>query len=263
MTLFDRHEPGTFCWMELMTTDSAITKKFYGDLLGWTYKDDDLGDGRTYTTALLDGKIVAAMHMPDEHQKKLGIPPHWGTYVAVSSVDETAAKASKLGAKLFVDPTDAGPYGRLAVIQDPTGAFLAFWQPNSHQGLQVKDVPNSFCWTELMTSDIDAAGTFYIKLFDWKTQTADFGGTFYTTFMTGEIPAGGMIQTKKEWGDVPNNWMPYLAVDDCDKIVEQARNSGGDVVVPAMDIPRVGRMAVITDPLGAAVGVIKLEMPQG
>jgi predicted enzyme related to lactoylglutathione lyase len=55
-------------------------------------------------------------------------------------------------------------------------------------------------------------------------------------------------------------WLPYFAVDDCDGATEKARSLGGHGIVPAMDIPNVGRMSVLADPQGATFAVIRLEM---
>jgi predicted enzyme related to lactoylglutathione lyase len=80
----------------------------------------------------------------------------------------------------------------------------------------------------------------------------------YTSFMLGEIPAGGMMQIQPEWGDVPTHWATYFSADDCDGIVARAQESGGSVVSPTMDIPEVDRFAWLSDPLGASFAVIKL-----
>jgi len=77
-----------------------------------------------------------------------------GDYVLVTSADESAAKAKELGATVVAGPFDVQTHGRMAVIQDPTGAVIALWQPNDHEGAGVVNVANSFCWNELMTTDI-------------------------------------------------------------------------------------------------------------
>ena len=78
-------KPGDFCWFELATSDQAAAKKFYGGLLGWTANDVPMGPDAFYTMFQLRGRNVGAAYalMPD--QLKQGVPPHWGTYVAVAS----------------------------------------------------------------------------------------------------------------------------------------------------------------------------------
>jgi predicted enzyme related to lactoylglutathione lyase len=80
----------------------------------------------------------------------------------------------------------------------------------------------------------------------------------YTSFINGERPAGGMYTLPPEMANVPPNWLAYFAVEDCDATVAKATSLGAQTLSPAMDIPTVGRFAVLLDPQGAAFGVIKL-----
>lgn len=119
-------KPGHFCWNELATNDVAGAKEFYGSLFGWETHDIDMGD-MTYTMVKKDDKDIAGiMQLPKEVQGK--VPPHWMSYVTVEDVDAMLTKAQELGAKVTVPVMQAGDYGRLAVIEDPTGAHIAFWQ---------------------------------------------------------------------------------------------------------------------------------------
>ena len=51
-----------------------------------------------------------------------GVPPHWSMYVTVADCDERAARATQLGGKLYMPPTDIPNVGRFSVIADPQGA---------------------------------------------------------------------------------------------------------------------------------------------
>jgi hypothetical protein len=156
-------------------------------------------------------------------------------------------------------PMDVFEHGRMAVLQDPTGATFAIWQPRKHPGAGVLGVPGSVCWNELATTDAEAAGDFYTSVFGWGTQTQEMEYGPYTSFMRDEQhPSGGMMQMTEEWGDVPSHWMIYFAVEDCDAAAEQVEALGGRVCVPPTDIPGVGRFAVIDDPQGATFSMMHL-----
>jgi uncharacterized protein len=159
------YKPGTFCWVELGTTDNAAAKTFYTQLFGWEYEDHPMGPGMVYTMLKLNGKDVGALYelMPD--MRAQGVPPHWLSYVSVSNADETAEKAKAEGATLLKEPFDVMTEGRMAVVQDPTGAVFALWQAKNHKGSAVRMVPNSVCWNELGTNDPQEAGEFYSHLF--------------------------------------------------------------------------------------------------
>lgn len=256
-----KYAPGTFCWVELATTDGEAAKKFYTELFGWSFSDSPIGPGMVYTMLKLDGKDVGALFKMPEEMTSQGIPPNWLSYVSVRSADETAEKAKSLGATLLKEPFDVMNVGRMSVIQDPTGAVFALWQAGTHPGAGIYNVPNSFCWNELSTKDTAKAGDFYTGLFDWRKNVQQMGPMTYTSFMNGDRPAGGMYEPTPEMGEVPPHWLAYFAVEDTDEIVKKAGELGATTIVPAMDIPDTGRFAIIEDPQGAVFGIIKLANP--
>ena len=126
-----------------------------------------------------------------------------------------------------------------------------------------KELHGTFCWNELMTNDVKKATDFYSQLFGWTLETKDLpDGNQYHMFSMGDIPAGGMMEIQKEWGEVPPNWLVYFAVENCDESLEKVTSMGGKVEVPAMDAPDVGRFGVISDPQGAVSGIIALSNPE-
>lgn len=254
--------PGTFCWIELATSDAAGAKDFYAKLFSWDYVDNPMGPDMVYTMLKLDGKDVGGLYQLMPEMKEQGIPPHWLSYVLVTSADESAAKAKELGATLLKEPFDVYTIGRMAVVQDPTGAVFALWQAGTNQGSGIYNVPNSFCWNELGTRDTGKAKDFYTGLFGWSADTQNFGTMEYTMFANGERSAGGMYGLTPEMGPMPPHWLVYFAVDDCDAKVALAESLGAKTMKPADDIPGIGRFAILTDPQGAAFAIIKLESPQ-
>jgi uncharacterized protein len=256
-----QYAPGTFCWVELGTTDSEAAKKFYTELFGWGIEDHPMGPAGVYTILKQDGKDVGGAYKLEPEMMNNGVPPHWLSYVSVASADESAAKAKSLGATLMKEPFDVFTLGRMAVVQDPTGAVFAIWQAGTQAGSGVVNVPNSFCWNELATPDPDKAGDFYSGLFGWGKNSQDMGGMTYTSFINGDRPAGGMYKPTPEMGEMPPNWLVYFAVADADATATKAGELGATLLVPPSDIPGIGRFSVIQDPQGAVFGIIKLLNP--
>ena len=254
--------PGTFCWIELSTSDNQAAKKFYGELFGWTFIDNPMGPDVVYTMLQKDCKDVGGLYklMPDMVAE--GVPPHWLSYVSVANADESAAKAKDAGGTLMKEPMDVMTHGRMAVIQDPTGAVFSLWQPGTTPGSGIYNVPGSFCWNELGTNDTAKAGDFYSTLFGWGRDTQDMGPMQYTMFINGDRPAGGMYKITPEMGDVPPNWLVYFAVEDCDASAQKATDLGATIIAPPADIPGIGRFSIAMDPQGAAFAIIKLQNPQ-
>ncbi len=261
MTEVKEYLPGTFCWVELGTTDAAAAKKFYGELFGWSHSDQPVGPDLVYSMLQLEDKNVAALYQLNKELRAQGVPPHWLSYVSISNADETAAKVATLGGKVAKDPYDVFDVGRMAVVEDPSGATFAIWQPRKHAGAHIVSQPGTLCWNELMTNDVTGSTKFYSELFGWKADTKQMGPIEYTTFMNGERPAGGMMAITEEMGEVPPNWLVYFAVEDCDKTLKKVESQGGKVAGPPTDVPEVGRLAIAQDPQGAYFAFIRLANP--
>jgi len=255
-------KPGSFCWVELGTSDNEAAKNFYTQLFGWEADDHPMGPGMVYTILRLGSKDVGALYELMPEMKAQGVPPHWMSYVSVDNADETAEKAKAAGATIIKEPFDVFTLGRMAVIQDPAGAVFSIWQAKDNKGAGVTNVPGSFCWNELMTTDTTKAGDFYSNVFGWTKNVMNFGPMEYTMFLNGDRPNGGMFKMTPDMGPIPPNWLVYFAVDDCDAKVQKATELGANVMKPADDIPGIGRFAILLDPQGAAFAIIKLENPQ-
>ncbi len=121
-----------------------------------------------------------------------------------------------------------------------------------------------FCWTEIATGDLEQAKLFYANVFGWKMHESNSvgEGMEYQEFSTdGGEPMGGMYQISAEmFGDnpPPPHFINYIAVDDVDATAARAAEIGGAVQMGPLDVPNVGRMAVIKDPTGATFAVITL-----
>jgi len=154
--------------------------------------------------------------------------------------------------------------GRMAVISDPTGAVVALWKPLKHIGATLVGETGAMTWNELYTTNVDAAGKFYIDTLGWKTKAIDMGpmGT-YTMFRRAgddeKAPsAGGMMAMPPNMKGVPSNWLVYMQVADCDASAKKVTALGGKVLMEPMDIPNIGRFAIATDPQGAAFAIFKM-----
>lgn len=121
----DEMKAGEFCWNELMTPNTKKAKEFYSALFGWKFEDMPMQD-MTYTLIKKGDKGVGGMMQTPKGQENF-IPPHWMSYVFVDDLEGAVKRAQSLGAKITVPIKVAGEFGRLAIIEDPTGAHIALW----------------------------------------------------------------------------------------------------------------------------------------
>ena len=116
---------GVFVWDELVASDVEEAKRFYGDVFGWDSGDMDMGAGFTYTMFKRAGGEDVGGAMP---LGEIPAPPHWLPYLAADDIDAAAAKVGGLGGKVLREPWDIEGVGRLAIVEDPTGAVFGLFK---------------------------------------------------------------------------------------------------------------------------------------
>jgi predicted enzyme related to lactoylglutathione lyase len=221
-----------------------------------------MGEGMSYTTLKVQDQPAAGMYGLTPDMRAQGVPTHWTVYFTVLDATQSAAKAKELGGKILMGPLDAHDIGRMAVIEDPTGAKFALWQPLRHIGATIVNEIGTPAWPELATRDAAKAEAFYTSLLGWGAKKGNMPMP-YTEWQLGGQSIGGMMEMDGQWGDTPPHWMIYVMVADCDAVAAKAAELGGTVCVPPTDIPKVGHFAVLNDPQGAYFSIIKLNgMPQ-
>src|SRR5688500_8107123 len=109
------HPEGSDCWAELDSSDGNAAKAFYTGLFGWRSEDNPMGPEMVYTTYYKGDASVAASYNEQEQ------PPHWGAYILSKNADETVHKARLAHGTVVMEPFDVMEFGRMAVLQDPTG----------------------------------------------------------------------------------------------------------------------------------------------
>lgn len=257
MANIDKHNPGAFCWIELGTTDQAAAKQFYGSLFGWSVNDMPMGPGEAYTIFRLQGRDAAAAYTLRPDQKAMGVPPNWMPYVAVKSADDTAKRVGELGGKVLMGAFDVGPIGRMAVIQDPTGAVICVWQAKEHPGTGIAGVDGTFCWADLSTPDVARARQFYADLFGWKIMEDKDDKSGYIHIQNGEDFIGGIPPASHRDPKVPPHWLPYFQTSNCDATAAKLQQLGGTFCLPPMTMEGVGRFAVVMDPQKAVFAIFQ------
>lgn len=244
---------GVPSWVDVGTPDLGRAREFYGQLFGWDVPEGPPEAGG-YRIAQLRGQPVAGVGP----QMNPDVPPSWNTYVNVDSADAVTAAVAAHGGQVVVAPMDVLEAGRLAMLADPAGAVLGLWQARQHLGAGIVNEPGTYCWSELVTTDVEGAARFYGEILGWGAKPAG-DGMPYTEWQVGGGSVGGMLPKPAEMpAEVPPHWAVYFAVDDADRAVERIGELGGSVMMGPMDI-QPGRFAVAADPGGASFNVIALS----
>jgi predicted enzyme related to lactoylglutathione lyase len=235
----------TFVWHENVSTDPKRAQEFYNQLFGWQTEVFKAGEVE-YPMISVDGKAHGGFPPVQP-----GTPPHWAGNVAVEDLDATLEKANGAGGTLIHGPQDIPEVGRFAVLADPQGAVIIAFQ----FGGETPQSEGVFVWDELGTQDVEGAERFYNAVFGWTTTDMgeEYGG--YKIFQIGETRVGGLMKMSDP--SAPSHWEPYIAVEDADATVAKAGELSGSTLMGPMDVPNVGRIAVLKDPVGAVFGIIK------
>jgi predicted enzyme related to lactoylglutathione lyase len=251
---------GRFVWHELMTSDVAGAKAFYGDVVGWGAK---AGPASGYDYAMLtigDAPVAGLMPIPPE-ARAMGVPPNWGGYVAVDDVDATVAQAAGLGGKTPVPPRDIPDICRFAVIADPHGAALTVvrWTNAGPQDMPDQMAPGRVGWNELMSADWETAFAYYAALFGWTKADAVPMGEMgvYQLFARDGVTLGGMFN--KPPSMPVSAWLYYFNVSDIDAGMARVTAGGGKILNGPMQVPGDAWIAQCMDPQGAMFSLVGMR----
>ncbi len=243
-------------WVDLASKDAAASRDYYAKLFGW--KVEIAGpDAGGYALAKSGGKDVAGIGPVQDPNA----PSAWSLYIGSRDVDALAKKVEAAGGKVVAPPFDVLKSGRMAVFQDPSGAFISAWQPSEMYGAEVMGKANSYGWAELNSRNFNTAKNFYAKVFGWTQKVSPMGEGLgdYTEFqLDGQSIAGGMDMNPMVPAEVPSYWMVYFGADDVDKAHKKAIDLGGKEMLGPQDFPG-GRFSILQDPQGAAFGLLSMK----
>jgi len=256
MANIDKHPAGSFCWVELATTDQNAAKTFYKSLFGWSVDDTPMGPDDFYSMFKLSGRSTGATYTMRKEQRAQGVPPNWMLYVAVENADQSVSKAAQAGGTVLSPAFDVMEVGRMAVLQDPTGAVFSLWQPKSHQGAAITG-DNTFCWADLSTPSPERASKFYADVFGWQLTRDEKDPSGYLHIRNGENFIGGIPPATRRNPNAPPHWLVYFQVADAEAATAKAAQLGGKILMPARKMENVGTWSIVADPQGAVFALFK------
>jgi uncharacterized protein len=263
MSRRESYSPGEFCWVDLAVPDPQAVAPYYKELMGWNWEQGDPQFGG-YGMFTLDGKTVAGLGptMADDQ------PPAWSSYISVEDADDTARAIREAGGTVVMDPMDVADAGRMAVCQDPQGAFFGLWQPGLTYGAQQVNEIGNWTWNQLATTDVEAAERFYNAVFGWSLATPELApeeAAYFNWKVEGQRWDEGIGGAMPIEGNLPDGtppvWIVHLSVPSAEGAMETTKEAGGRVLTDVIEIP-VGRLAAVMDPQGAFFSIIEPNYPE-
>ena len=238
-------------WIDLAAKDAAKERDFYARLFGWDIEVNPDAQYGGYGIARIDGDDVAGIGpamSPDQ-------PTAWSLYIGSDDLDGLSKRITDAGGTVVMAAFDVGDQGKMAVFQDPVGAFISAWQASQMGGFQTHG-PNSFGWAEINARGVEGVVPFYERVFGWTPKSSGSPDAPYTEFQVDGTSIAGAAELSPAFpSSVPSHWLVYFTVDDVDSAHKKAIEAGARELVAPLDFPG-GRMSIVADPEGAAFGLL-------
>lgn len=119
-------QPGDICWNELNVSESSAAKKFYTEVMGWTYQDMP---EHKYTLFLNEGKPVAGLMNTADFDGGDQFPPNWFVYLTIADMDDALEKVKANGGAVMKEPFFVENMGTIAIVVDAAKAVVGLVEP--------------------------------------------------------------------------------------------------------------------------------------
>lgn len=236
--------PGCFpVRMVLESTDRARSAAFYHALTGWEFDEVD-ADGAAVTICRRGGREVARICD--------AAADRWSAVFATADLDATRARAAAAGGTLTARP---GWGAATWQLDHPAGMRLGL-EPPARPARPEPEL-GGLALAELSSWDVEAAVGFCRDVLGLRALPLPDDATAFHVLLAGDHPVAGLLSMEGLYPpETEAHWLPYLGIDDCDLALVTAVELGARVRVAPLETV-LGRYAVIEDPLGAAVGLIR------
>ncbi len=256
----ERH-PGKAIFFQLVTPDLAAAKLFYGGLFGWTFRDV-AGTRSPYAVAMLGSQSVGAVvqHTLPANEHHVSA---WLEFFSTPDVDAAVKSATDHGGRVLAAPHDLPGRGREAVLADPQDAVFAVLASSSGDTPDVLSPVGDWIWRSLITRNPVTDVTFYQTVFGLQTYTLPsapgeqhllLASDNYARATANSFPGGA---ASAQASNLHAHWLGFVRVQDASASASKATALGGQILVQPRPDRHGGMIAVVADPLGAAVGLFE------
>ena len=244
--------PGKFVWADLVTDDVPAARSFYAQLLGWKFRD--LGG---YSIAYNDDRPLCGMfHRP--RPPGSNAKPRWFGYISVPSVARAQKAVAESGGKVLAPPKKMADRGEQAVFADPEGALFGVVKSRGGDPEDFLADPGDWIWIQLMSRDARKAAEFYRKVAGYAVVENTTSNRLSDYVLTSDSFARATVRTMSSADEKVNpTWLLFVRVKAIGESVARVRQLGGKVLIEPKGEILEGKVAVVLDPTGAAIGLME------
>jgi len=245
-----RH-PGKFIWHDLLTPDTLAARTFYGELFGWSFREES-----GYIQILNGSRPIGGM-LRIRPQQREKVEAQWLASMSVPDLENAADQVESSGGRIINGPLDLGMRGTALLIADPDGAQLLLLDTRGGDPEDREPGLGDWLWNELWTLQPDRAAAFYRKL--GKYEEVLKGEGYRVLLNEGHWRAG---IRRIESPTYAGRWVPVVRVEDPASLLKKVESLGGTVWVRPEE-SRNGQTALISDNTGALLILQHWEFPSG
>lgn len=250
----DSYIPGKFVHADLVTNDLSAATAFYGGLFGWEF--DKRSDYAVVFAGERDMGTIFQRDLPPDPTRK----PRWVAYMSVPDVSAAKQIVTDNGGATVLAPRTVPDLGTLAIFSDGEGAVFGAMHLDGGDPEDYLAEPGEWIWIQLLSRDAVKASDFYGQLAPYElfdNALSERSGS-YVLASEGYARAG-LVTIPAERTDIQPTWLPFVRVASIVDAVTRAAQLGGKVLVtPRQDLAD-GKVAVIADPTGAAIGMLEWQ----
>ena len=247
--------PGKFVWADLVTDDLQATTKFYAKLFGWRF--NNYGG---YLIALNDERPLCGMFQRERPKDRVA-EPRWFGYISVQSVEKAQEAVAKAGGRVLAGAKKMPDRGEQAVFADPEGAVFGVIKSSTGDQEDFLADPGDWIWIQLLSHDAAKAAEFYKAVAGYEIVENTRSNRLSDFVLTSEGYARATVRTipAEKQKDVQPTWLPFVRVKNVAESVALVKQLGGKVRIEPSPELLDGKVAVISDPTGAAIGIMEWQ----
>ena len=251
-----QHIPGKIIWHDLFTNNVKSSRRFYANVLGWRFQY--FGAGENGYTLIYNGRQRIGGIVPLKEGHTGNTANQWISYISVPNVSQVSTHVVNNGGKVLLSPRRFERHGELAIFADPEGVPFGVLASSSGDPSDAMPQPGEWAWLDLMAKNPHRQAEFYqgIASYDVRRDKRGLEDNDYLLF-SNQVPRAGVVSLPGS--KVLPNWLPYVRIKNVEDTITKVTRFGGKVVFEPNTRVFNGRLAIITDPSGAALGVVNMD----
>jgi predicted enzyme related to lactoylglutathione lyase len=245
--------PGKFVWADLVTDDVKSAREFYSRMFGWTFQN--VGD---YTIAASDERPLCGMVQLARPVGRPQATPRWIGYISVANVARAQTAVSKAGGRVLAAPRKMARRGEQAVFADPEGAVFGVVKSSAGDPEDFEPDSGDWIWIQLLSHDAKKASEFYGTVAGYEVLENTVTNRLSDYVLTSKGYARATVRTIPEGNpQVHSAWLPFVRVRNAGDAVALTKQLGGRALIEPKPELFNGKVAVVADPTGAAIGLLE------